>query len=112
MGPRAIWGVPATSTCATTSPSSLLVTLCTVLDRSGNDAISPVHSGLPTGQTFPSPRSTRCLPHRSTRTEEKSALIEHRSVMPSTSCAVPVEELGHDRGRGFRGALPLAHFGH
>jgi hypothetical protein len=66
--PQASCWVPSMSTSATTSPSSLLAMLCTVLDRFGNDATSPVHSGLPTVQTFPSPRSTRCLPQISTGT--------------------------------------------
>jgi len=56
------------STSATTSPSSLLAMLCTVFDRFGNEAIRPVHSGLPTVPTVPSPRRTRCLPHTSTGT--------------------------------------------
>src|SRR3984957_15003775 len=71
----------------TTSPSSLLVMECTVLDRFGNEAISPVHIGLPMVRTLPSPRSTRRFPPISLRPEEMSAFIEHMSVMPSTSWA-------------------------
>ena len=75
------------STSATTSPSSFAVRVRTVLVRSGNAVTSPVHSGLPIVPTLPSPRSTRCLPQTSTGTYEKSALIEHKSVIPLTSCA-------------------------
>ena len=66
--PQASCWVPSMSAWTTTSPSSLLVTECTVLDRFGNEAIRPVHSGLPIVRTLPSPRSTRCLPQISTGT--------------------------------------------